>query len=281
MMIMSTRGEIESLIDSTEKPWSAFEVPLSRGDLEVKTPAALAMGPDPKTSPTYKFVSTQQIVDALGGVGFIPYSAAQAKNRRSDPLYAAHVIRFRRRYETVTLRDCIPEILFLNAHTGRTSIHLQIALWRPICANGLMVADDTLPPLKISHRGNVLEQAIAAVLAQSEQFAAIGQWVERMERKELKEGERLEFARQALILRFPKDRHQRLNPALLLEAKRLEDSGNDVWHVYNVVQDNIIKGDIEGRSASNRVMRTRPIRSVQRDVALNSELWRMATALAA
>jgi uncharacterized protein DUF932 len=191
------------------------------------------------------------------------------------------VIRFRRRYETVTLRDCIPEIICLNGHDGRTALQFILALYRPICTNGLVVCNEVLPAWKVPHRRHILEEAVAAVIAQSEQFAAVGQWVERMERTRLEEPRRIAFAEEALRLRFPKDRHRRMNPALLLEARRSEDAGDDVWRVYNVIQENVIRGDLAGRSALNRSMRSRPIKSVKRDVELNTELWKLATTLVA
>jgi hypothetical protein len=99
----------QSLIDSSHSAVSAFERPLDPGQLRERSPAALSDAPDPRTSPTYAFLSTQEIAAALLDVGFVPFSAAQAPTRRTSPLFAPHVIRFRRRYETVTLRDCIPE----------------------------------------------------------------------------------------------------------------------------------------------------------------------------
>jgi hypothetical protein len=260
---------------------SAFEQPINREELERRSPAALSCCADPRTSPTYAFLSTRQIVEALGHVGFVPFHAAQAHSRRTSPQFAAHVIRFRRRYETVSLSDCIPEILCLNSHNGKNSLQFRLALYRPICTNGLVVCHETLPVWRVPHRGNVLDEAIEAVIAQSEQFAAVGAWVERMQNTQLQESQQLDFATRALALRFPKDRHLRMPPARLLEARRSEDAGTDVWHVYNTVQENVMKGDLEGRSASNRFIQTRPIRAVQRDVALNTALWRMATQLVA
>jgi hypothetical protein len=54
-------------------------------------------------------------VDNLGDAGFIPVRAAQVRGRGDHMLSARHAIRFRRRYETVTLGDCTPEILFINS----------------------------------------------------------------------------------------------------------------------------------------------------------------------
>jgi uncharacterized protein DUF932 len=143
------------------------------------------------------------------------------------------------------------------------------------------VCDQTLPAWKVPHRGNVLDDAIAAGVAQSEQFAAVGQWVERMDRTQLEEPQRLALAGEALTLRFPKDRHQRMRPTQLLEARRSEDVGDDLWRVYNVIQENVIRGGVAGQTASNRRSNTQPIKSVRRDVALNTALWTLATALAA
>ena len=272
---------IESLVQSATASHSAFGRTLADDDLRSLTPAALAEAPDPRTSPTYSFIPTPRIIDALRCAGFVPVSAAQVASRRSTSLSAPHVIRFRRRYETVQLRDCIPEILFLNAHNGRVAVQFRIALFRPVCTNGLIVCDETLPAWKIPHRGDVVDAAVAAVIQQSEQFSAVGAWVERMEKTQLDELQRLDFASSALALRFPKDRHGGMRPAQLLEARRSEDVGNDLWRVYNVVQEHVIRGDVERRTASNRIVRTRPIKAVRRDVALNTALWSMATALAA
>ena len=272
---------IESLIDTARAPASAFSHSLERSDIQVRTPAALAAEADPRTSPTYKFLSSDRVIQALGNAGFVPVSAAQTRTRRSNPLSARHVIRFRRRYETVTLRDCIPEILFLNGHDGRTATQFRLAFFRPICTNGLVVCDDTLPVWRVPHRGNILDEVIAAAIKQSEQFAEAGAWVERMERTPLETDQRIDFANSAITLRFPKGRPEGVKPTHLLEPCRDEDRGHDLWTTYNVVQEHVIKGGLAYRTSAKRQMHSRGIRAIREDVRLNSELWRMATALAA
>lgn len=190
------------------------------------------------------------------------------------------MIRFRRRYETVTLRDCVPEISCLNSHTGRTALQFRLALYRPICTNGLIVCDETLPVWKVPHRGNYFDEVIAAVVRQAEQFTAVGEWVERMEGTVLDESQQVSFATQARALRFPTDRHIAVQPQQLLVARRQEDEGDDLWRVYNKIQESLIKGDLERRSASGRQMRTRPVRAIARDEAINAALWRLAASMA-
>ena len=59
--------------------------------------------------------------------GFDPVDARQAGTRRANPLHARHVVRLRRRLETVHLKDSVPEVVFLNSHDG-TSAYLMFVL---------------------------------------------------------------------------------------------------------------------------------------------------------
>ena len=54
-----------------------------------------------------------------------------------------------------------------------------------------------------------------------------------------------------------------------------------LWHTFNVVQENVLRGGIPRRSASNRLSRTRRITAIREDVRLNSALWELAIARAA
>ena len=68
-----------------------------------------------------------------------------------------------------------------------------------------------------------------------------------------------------------------IRPENLLCERRYDDKGNDLWTTFNVVQENIMKGGIAGskRGANGRVRRvkTRPVKSIERDVKLNKALW--------
>ena len=102
-----------------------------------------------------------------------------------------------------------------------------------------------------------------------------------MERTQLEEERRLEFAAEALALRFLNAPAAGIRPAQLLEPRRPEDVGNDLWRTFNTVQTNLLGGGLVKRSASGRLTRTRPIRAIQRDLELNSGLWDLAIARAA
>lgn len=109
---------------------SAFLAPLSPEALRERAPAAFADSAHESRSAAYTFISTATVVDALRVAGFYPVEARQALRARSA-LHARHLIRFRRRFETVALRDAVPEILFLNSHDGTSAYRKPEAKRRP------------------------------------------------------------------------------------------------------------------------------------------------------
>ena len=259
---------------------SAFQNPISPETLRERVPAVFASGAHERTSPSYTFLSTERVLGALASAGFLPVEARQAARARS-PMHARHLIRLRRRFETIQLRDAIPEILFLNSHDGTSAYQLRVGLFRVVCTNGLVVSAGLFPVWRVTHRGDVVDDVVGAALEISERFEVLAASVERMERTVLDAGQRLEFAGQALAVRFPKDQHGGMEPSQLLVPRRPQDVGNDLWRTFNVIQENVLQGGLVRRSASNRLTRSRRITAIREDVRLNSALWEMAVARAA
>src|ERR1700728_4255151 len=163
---------------------SAFLAPLSMEALRQRVPAAFADSAHESRSSAYTFISTATVTDALRVAGFCPVEAGQALRARSA-LHARHLIRFRRRLETVELRDAVPEILFLNSHDGTSAYQLRVGLFRVVCTNGLIVSRGAFPTFSVAHRGNVVEDVVAHALGMSERFEALAAQVERMEQRRL------------------------------------------------------------------------------------------------
>lgn len=72
-----------------------------------------------------------------------------------------------------------------------------------------------------------------------------------------------------------------MQPSQLLACRRTEDAGNDLWHILNRCQEHRLRGGLSRRSASGRLMHTRRITSIKKDVQLNSQLWDLAAAVLA
>ena len=104
----------------------AFSRVLSREDLQHQVPAIFAQTASTSTKPTYRFINTARVLDALLQAGFVPSFARQTRSRRSmGSDHSRHMIRLRPMRESITLFDCIPEICLINAHDG-TSAYIML-----------------------------------------------------------------------------------------------------------------------------------------------------------
>ena len=101
--------------------------------------------------------------------------------------------------------------------------------------------------------------------------------VEDLKTIDLSPNEKGVFAMAAHNLVYDDADNAPILPGQLLKERRYDDKGNDLWTTFNVVQENIMKGGIYGskRGANGRVRRvkTRPVKSIDRDMKLNKALW--------
>ena len=259
-----------------------FSGALSLEDVRLRAPAVFAPSAHARTSPKYTFIPTERVLSGLMCAGFVPVAVRQARTRRASPMHARHVLRLRRRFETVRLRDAIPEIVFLNSHDGTSAYQLRMGVFRVVCLNGLIVSQGAFPAYRVSHRGDVVDEVVTGALEVSERFGSLAAQVERMEHRPMPKDEQIRFAERALAVRFPAPATSGMQPSQLLTCRRVEDTGDNLWSVFNRVQENLLVGGLSRWTASGRLTRTRRITSIREDVRLNGRLWDLATeALAA
>jgi hypothetical protein len=263
-----------------ESSW-ADEGFLDADTLRVKAPAVFAASAHEATSRTYAFLSTKKLLDALLQAGFLPVAAEQSGTRVKSALHARHVIRLRRRLETIELADGFPELVLLNSHDGTSAYQLRLGIYRVHCRNGLIVSEGMFPIFRVAHRGDIVDELIRAALEMAERFAPLAAEVQRMQRRYLTEEQRHHFAVQAIALRYPKGAPSGLQPSQLLVARRPEDAGVDAWRTFNVVQEAILRGGLRYVTDEQRRRSTRGISSIRQNVRLNAGLWEAATQLAA
>jgi hypothetical protein len=256
---------------------NAFDRGLSLEAVRQRAPAVFAETAHVRMSSRYTFLPTERVLSGLMSAGFLPVEARQTHARSASPLHARHLVRLRRRFETVQLRGSLPEIVFLNSHDGTSAYQLRMGLFRVVCTNGLIVSRGAFPGYCVSHRGDIVDEVVAGALKLSERFESLAAQVERMEQRRMFKDEQLRFAERALALRFPDPAASGMQAGQLLTCRRVEDAGEDLWRVMNRCQEGLLRGGLSHRSAGGRLTRTRRITSIKEDVRLNSQLWDLAS----
>ncbi len=83
------------------------------------------------------------------------------------------------------------------------------------------------------------------------------------------------LAKAALTYRFGEE-HQPVAATQILTPRRYEDRKDDLWSVFNRIQENLSKGGLPGHTAKGKRTHTRAVNGIDGDVKLNRALWVMA-----
>src|SRR3546814_14586167 len=113
----------------------------------------------------------------------------------------------------------------------------------------------------------------------AEDFPRLIDASETMKAVRLSEDERRLLGEVSLVARYGEDESP-LRPEQIIEPRRREDVGDSLWATFNVIQENVIRGGLQGRkrNADGRIRRaqTRAINGIDQNVALNRALWTLA-----
>ena len=255
------------------------ELPLGEEQMRLAAPSIFAPGKHASRSERYTYIPTIEILRGLRKEGFEPFMVAQSRSRIAGKTeFTKHMIRMRH-VAQVEARGEANEIILINSHDGASSYQMLAGVLSFVCCNGLVcgtVAND----IRIPHKGNVQDDVIEGAFRVLDDFEAVEASTAAMKRLTLSEDEERAFATAALALRYG-ERSDSQPPApitveQLMEARRPEDFGRNLWKAFNRVQENTIRGGQPGRSATGRRMRTREVASIDRGVILNRALWVLA-----
>ena len=270
-----------------DTPISIHErVELPDAQLRTLAPSVFAAQAMPGVSSRYAFVPTAQLVGRLRDAGWAPVSAVEQKVKLDERRgFQKHLIRLQRRDVLPVKGEYTPELCLINSHDRSSAYQLHAGLYRFICANGMFVGDgNAFERVSIRHAGFTPEEVIEASFRILNQVPAITARVEAFRARQLTDAESRAFATAALQIRYNDVQTAPIGPEKLLEARRYEDAGQDLWRVLNRVSENVLRGGLRDESRSRvdgrRFPRTRAITGLDRNVKLNKELWSLAQRVA-
>ncbi|NNM59279.1 MAG: DUF945 domain-containing protein [Legionellales bacterium] len=234
-----------------------------------------------RTSSKYCHISTANVVDALMEKGFMPTEATQSNCRLADKqAYTKHMLRFRHVDTEPKLNGLFPELVLINSHDGLSSYKLIAGLYRLVCSNGL-IAGTNYGEIRIRHQGDVVGEVIEGTYEVIESANRMLEASQKMSHLILNESDKIELAKEAHALRFEEGKTaEAFKPEHLLIPRRSADQKNDLFTVFNLIQENLIKGGVRGYAYDAqgypKRTRSRAIKSIDQGVYLNRALWALA-----
>jgi len=265
---------------------------MDKEQLRELCPLAFAEAPtNPDVSGKYLFVNTETIVDDLDKLGWKPVQAAQRKSRGNGTIFSKHMVAFQN--PDIKIKgeggdDSFPRIIMTNSHDGMQAFKFSVGIFRLVCSNGLVVADEQFSEFKIKHKGYTFGELREVVNQAVEDLPNKVQVLNDMKDRVLTQDEKNQLALDAMLIRANitpgSEKAKEFNYddetiEDILDPKREEDKGDDLWRVFNVIQEKITQGDFHAALTGAKVRKVRKIKSFEKDLKVNKELFKLATNL--
>lgn len=263
---------------------------LTEDAMHAIAPSIFAENAHSSRSDRFRPIPTIEVLRGLDKEGFSVVGAKQCIVRHDDRKdFTKHMVRLRRLDDDQKYKvgDTVFEILLKNANDGSSAYDLLAGMFRICCLNSLVSQTDDMDSLKVRHSGDVAHKVIEGtyrILDTAEQSLKAPQdWPALTMNRD----ERQIFAEAAHVLRFADAEGNVATPIKaeqLLIPHRQQDTAPNLWNVFNVVQENAIRGGLTavGRDTNNRPRRvtTRGVNGIDQDVKLNRALFTLATRMA-
>jgi hypothetical protein len=266
---------------------------LTKDQIKEQAPLVFADAPtNPDVSSKYLFINTETIIDDLAKLNWFPVTVAQRKQRKEEgTIFSKHMVSFQNPEIKITSKDgddAWPRIILTNSHDGMQAFKFSVGIFRMVCSNGLVVADEKFSDFKIKHKGytfaelrNVVNQAVTDLPSRVEVLNS-------MRNKILTNDEKNKLALDSMLIRAGVQpgttkamdfKYDEETIEDILEPKRSADEGDDLWKVFNVIQEKITQGDFHAALRGAKVRKVRKIKSFEKDLEINKKLFKLATAL--
>lgn len=246
----------------------------------------------------YQQYPTVKVMDKLDEEG---WKVVKAQEQRVNVVgrtgFQKHLLRFRNINDINNLETGKKvgseffEIVLTNSHDGTSCYSISAGLYRLVCSNGLVVGSESFG-VTLRHMGNTPKEVFHASMKIANQMPRLMDGVNRMKAVNLSEVEQNEFARKAYNLKwdekpvvkelvdefgYRKTKESTVfNPGLLLAPRRYEDNKQDLWSVFNRVQENMVKGSYRRLPTNNGRRAIRSIASINENLRVNKALWNLA-----
>ena len=253
---------------------------LSKEQVKQVAPSVFTKHGSSNVSEKYSHIPTERVMDDMSALGWNVVDAKEIKARKNQG-FQKHMLVFANPEIVINGNDgdtVFPRILLTNSHDGKNAFTFKAGLFRLVCSNGLVIADEQFGEMKIRHMGYDFEALQSLITEIVEKLPLTVESMNKFKNKQLSQEQKQKFALEALGLRFDTE-NKTFNVSEFLTPTRKEDEGNDLWSVFNLVQEKLVNGMVDYRAGSKQ-RKARRIKNFQQDVKLNSELYELALAYA-
>jgi len=256
-------------------------LPLNNSDLYYLAPSIFATEPYHNVSDRYTYIPTSHVLDLMREFGWHPVDAFENRVRIDDKQgFQKHLIRLRHLDSLLYEQEHTPEIIVTSSHDTSASFEIRLGVFRLVCSNGLVLADSMMQTHRIKHVGFKEDAVAEAIESTVAYLPQLEEKISSYRSIQLSPLEQQSFAKAAAAVRFDLE-SVNIDYDSMLETQREADAGNDLWRVFNRIEEASIHGGIRGHNKESlRRFTSKPIRSIDSTIEINQKLFGLADKIA-
>lgn len=245
-------------------------------------PSVFAPHPMPGVSERYIYLPTHTVIHQLRERGLQVTQVREGKSRIAGRKpFIMHEVRMEPASnlyapQTRELGTLSPQLVLLNSHNRTTAFTMLAGLLRGLCHNGMFWGTDMIG-FRAMHSRVKMDQVTDGAFQIVDRFGQIVEQSANWRKIEVPRPRQLEFAAKAVEIRGTS---MKVDPEEVLKPRRAEDHTNNLWGMFNTVQENLTRGGSPAQGSTGKWRALAPVKSLKPDVDMNKKLWTLAHELA-
>jgi len=252
-------------------------------ELKTALPQAFVSNPSARVSKRYSFIPTSQILTDLDSLGWKIRSITNPRYKSAGKqLHGKHLVRLFHPDIQINAEGDVNkvEIALYNSSDGTSKFRMEVGIFRRVCSNGLVIKSQDFGSINIRHSGYSFESLKQGIDEMVAGLPNVVTKINTFSARQLNETEMQELAQKAYGLRNTGRQATAEEIKAILTPRREADAPNNLWTVFNRVQEAVLTGGNLLIDRRGRMRSAKPIRNLDKGLKLNQELWSLAEAMA-
>jgi len=257
---------------------------LNKTQLLEKAPALFETGRADRLSHIYKQHNGEIIMDLMEDLNWHPVKAVQASTNSRTPESEKNFKKTLVTFENPdvkleSLSGIKANIMFSTSLDGYNANNFMFGCTKELCANELYYAESVFDNLRVVHKNGAMEGFIERVHEYVRSLPNIAGQIGEYQTTRLSWTDAQLFARQSLELKYGDYAKSPVEAVQVLAPMHGERTDN-LWDVFNIVQEHLTQGGDRSRMDNGRWRSTKELKNINKRVGLNKDLWLLMTAFA-
>jgi hypothetical protein len=256
---------------------------ITLAELKTVLPQAFVEAPSSRVSNRYSFIPTNVILEDLDTLGWKIREVVNPKYKSSAKMaHGKHLVRLFHPDIHISNGDDVNfvEIALYNSSDGLSKYKMEVGIFRFVCENGLVIKTEDFGTINMKHVGYSFDALKTSIDEMLTRLPEVVGRINTFTARELSSVEMTQLAQSAYDLRGGGRVATAEELAAILAPRRTADEPNNLWTVFNRIQEAVVSGGQIFTDARGRMRVAKSIRNLDKSLKLNQELWSLAESFA-